>query len=198
MARNRFKLTTSEIMNLDIHELQAMTIPQLKGLTQNLIDTANKRLKRLDESGLSDYSYAAQKYKGHRFSVKDKNTATEVLNEFRMVKQFLHFRSSSVKTSRQAEKAAKGFEMQIQDKEPAFSDTGTVKSYSNFWDMFHKAQELGLFIPGTYSKEHFRDDLIKVYLDSDTEMKFYDKVAEVYNKIYSEESDDEEDDFFDM
>lgn len=98
-------MNIKEIMELTSADLDAMSLQDLKKISNVLNSAANKRVKRLQSSGMSDYSpaLASVKEKG-KFSTVGKDSKYRVRNEITRAKQFLSAKTSSLKGAKSYKK----------------------------------------------------------------------------------------------
>lgn len=93
-------MTTEEIINLDIEDIQKLNIKQLQRLTTQIVSTANKRVKALQSAGLEDSLILTQiKDFSGRFSskIEGKNKLNRLRNTFSNVRNFLLAETSTVR-----------------------------------------------------------------------------------------------------
>ena len=93
-------MTTEEIINLDIEDIQKLSTKQLQRLTTQIVSTANKRVKALQSAGLEDSLILTQmKDFSGRFSskIEGKNKLNRLRNTFSNVRNFLLAETSTVR-----------------------------------------------------------------------------------------------------
>lgn len=93
-------MTTEEIINLDIEDIQKLNTKQLQRLTTQIVSTANKRVKALQSAGLEDSLILTQmKDFSGRFSskIEGKNKLNRLRNTFSNVRNFLLADTSTVR-----------------------------------------------------------------------------------------------------
>ena len=93
-------MTTEEIINLDIEDIQKLNTKQLQRLTTQIVSTANKRVKALKSAGLEDSLILTQmKDFSGRFSskIEGKNKLNRLRNTFSNVRNFLLAETSTVR-----------------------------------------------------------------------------------------------------
>ena len=93
-------MTTEEIINLDIEDIQKLNTKQLQRLTTQIVSTANKRVKALQSAGLGDSLILTQmKDFSGRFSskIEGKNKLNRLRNTFSNVRNFLLAETSTVR-----------------------------------------------------------------------------------------------------
>ena len=93
-------MTTEEIINLDIEDIQKLNTKQLQRLTTQIVSTANKRVKALQSAGLEDSLILTQmKDFSGRFSskIEGKNKLNRLRNTFSNVRNFLLAETSTVR-----------------------------------------------------------------------------------------------------
>lgn len=81
-------IKTSDIINMDINDFNKMNKEQLKQVVSKLSSTANKRLKRMEQSNKLTSAYDSVMESGGKFGVKGKNL-NSLRVEFIRVKAFL-------------------------------------------------------------------------------------------------------------
>ena len=100
------RLTKDEVLSFPIEKIERATEKELREYTRVLNDVANKRLKRLEETGYYKVSpaYVAVDKGGRRgqgkFSLKDAKTRNQVLAEFTRVKGFITSSTSTISGSK--------------------------------------------------------------------------------------------------
>lgn len=128
-----------EIANIDIREFNSLNRAELAKKTSQLASVANKRMTRMEKSGIESPAYkSAQKYLGKedapkRFSVRGKGI-NELRAEFIRLKQFLESKTSTLKGHKEVRKefykrlgVPEGEEMSEDDE-------------SEFWDAYNELE----------------------------------------------------------
>lgn len=151
MAMKRKRLTKDEALNLTQEDLLSADRGELSSYVRVLADVANKRIKRLEESGLYKISQTYQNLSAEKFTTKGK-TEQQLRNEYMRARQFLGNKSSTVggvrkikadleknlfevvleSTSRKLRKEGK--ELSKSDIQKAMKKL-TVDEVSNFWEL---------------------------------------------------------------
>lgn len=90
--------TIEQLMGLDIKDIQRMNKRELSVVVSTLASAANKRLVRLEKSGVGELSPAYQQVqkRGQKFSAAGKSV-NQLRNEYKAVTQFLKRKTSTVK-----------------------------------------------------------------------------------------------------
>lgn len=97
---NRFKgKSIKDIMDISIDEFSHLSKTELRQAVSRLADAANKRLKRLEKSGVVSPAYMEAKEADSKFSTRGKSEI-ELQIEFRRVSNFLQDKTSTIKGSR--------------------------------------------------------------------------------------------------
>ena len=92
-------LSIQQILNMEWEDVQKLSRKDLARITSRLVSSANKRLKRLEQSTLGEspaYRSVKARTGDVRFSVKRKNQG-QLQNVFSEAKHFLNLKSSTVK-----------------------------------------------------------------------------------------------------
>lgn len=90
-------LSIQDIQDMDWKQISRLTMSELKQLSSRLNSAANKRLRRLEASGQSEWSpaYTHIKKSGGDFSVKGKETKSEIKAEIMRASDFLSAQTST-------------------------------------------------------------------------------------------------------
>ena len=90
-------LSIQDIIDMDWKDINRLSAQELKQLSMRLNSAANKRLRRLEQSGQSKWSpaYAHIKKSGGDFSVKGKETKAEIKSEIQRAHDFLKAKTST-------------------------------------------------------------------------------------------------------
>ena len=118
-------MTTSELLKLSSVEISKLKKPQLRKIVQTLANTANKRLKRLQQKRIST---PASRYanKSGKFSTKGKNI-NQLRAEYIRAKNFLQSKTSTIRGYKRFKKdvqknlAEKGINISSDNLEPIFN-----------------------------------------------------------------------------
>lgn len=205
-------MTTEEIINLDIEDIQKLNTKQLQRLTTQIVSTANKRVKALQSAGLEDSLILTQmKDFSGRFSskIEGKNKLNRLRNTFSNVRNFLLAETSTVRGYKKynretAERIAGNKNM----RDPEARDF--VKRYESdielrrdFWRIYNRLKET---YPDKFSGKGASERIQKLIRSQMQSMPFSstDEIYESMEDILNNDSepeyeyDPELSDFFDV
>lgn len=205
-------MTTEQIINLDIEDIQKLSTKQLQRLTTQIVSTANKRVKALQSAGLEDALILTQmKDFSGRFSskIEGKNKLNRLRNTFSNVRNFLLAETSTVRGYKKynretAERIAGNKNM----RDPEARDF--VKRYENdielrrdFWRIYNRLKET---YPDKFSGKGASERIQKLIRSQMQSMPFSstDEIYESMEDILNNDSepeyeyDPELSDFFDV
>ena len=205
-------MTTEEIINLDIEDIQKLNTKQLQRLTTQIVSTANKRVKALQSAGLEDSLILTQmKDFSGRFSskIEGKNKLNRLRNTFSNVRNFLLAETSTVRGYKKynretAERIAGNKNM----KDPEARDF--VKRYESnielrrdFWRIYNRLKET---YPDKFSGKGASERIQKLIRSQIQSMPFsstdqiYESMEDILNNGSEPEFeyDPELSDFFDL
>ena len=205
-------MTTEEIINLDIEDIQKLNTKQLQRLTTQIVSTANKRVKALQSAGLEDSLILTQiKDFSGRFSskIEGKNKLNRLRNTFSNVRNFLLAETSTVRGYKKynretAERIAGNKNM----KDPEARDF--VKRYESdielrrdFWRIYNRLKET---YPDKFSGKGASERIQKLIRSQIQSMPFSstDEIYESMEDILKNDSEPEYEygpelsDFFDL
>lgn len=205
-------MTTEEIINLDIEDIQKLNTKQLQRLTTQIVSTANKRVKALKSAGLEDSLILTQmKDFSGRFSskIEGKNKLNRLRNTFSNVRNFLLAETSTVRGYKKynretAERIAGNKNM----RDPEARDF--VKRYESdielrrdFWRIYNRLKET---YPDKFSGKGASERIQKLIRSQMQSMPFSstDEIYESMEDILNNDSepeyeyDPELSDFFDL
>ena len=205
-------MTTEEIINLDIEDIQKLNTKQLQRLTTQIVSTANKRVKALQSAGLEDSLILTQmKDFSGRFSskIEGKNKLNRLRNTFSNVRNFLLSETSTVRGYKKynretAERIAGNKNM----RDPEARDF--VKRYESdielrrdFWRIYNRLKET---YPDKFSGKGESERIQKLIRSQMQSMPFSstDEIYESMEDILNNDSepefeyDPELSDFFDV
>lgn len=96
-------LKIQDIIDMDWRDINRLSEKELRELSMRLNSAANKRLRRLEKSGMDEWSPAYQRIKrsGGDFSVKGKDTKVAIKNEIQRASDFLRAQTSTDKGSKE-------------------------------------------------------------------------------------------------
>lgn len=131
-------LSIENILDLDMEDVAKLSKKNLSRLAGRIQSAANKRIKRLREKGVAEYSPAIIRSLGNRvkFSIKGK-TRNEILKEFKAIRRFLQAKTSSLS-------GFKAYKKRMESKIGTELDNEKMKK---MWEIFRKYREgnIGLF-----------------------------------------------------
>lgn len=93
------KKTMTELLEMKWKDISALSTSELRELSQRLNSAANKRLRRIEQAGVQEFSPAylgTRAYRGD-FSTKGLTKRTELKNEIQRATDFLSAKTSTVK-----------------------------------------------------------------------------------------------------
>lgn len=192
-------MTTEEIINLDIEDIQKLNTKQLQRLTTQIVSTANKRVKALQSAGLEDSLILTQmKDFSGRFSskIEGKNKLNRLRNTFSNVRNFLLAETSTVRGYKKynretAERIAGNKNM----RDPEARDF--VKRYENdielrrdFWRIYNRLKET---YPDKFSGKGASERIQKLIRSQMQSMPFSstDEIYESMEDILNNDSEPE-------
>lgn len=79
--------STQDILNMDIEDIESLSRTEIAKIVSQVASAGNKRIKNLQNKGLTSEALIDVYKSGGKFSVKGKNK-TELLNELKREKQF--------------------------------------------------------------------------------------------------------------
>lgn len=100
-------LSIQDIIDMDWRDINRLNEKELRELSMRLNSAANKRLRRLEKSGQSEWSsaYAHVKKSGGDFTVKGKDTKVAVKNEIQRASDFLQAKTSTAAGTKKYKKS---------------------------------------------------------------------------------------------
>lgn len=196
-------LSINDIMNKDWNDLAKLNLSDLKALTQRLVSASNKRLKRLEQSNIGDYSTALQNKKksGTRFSTKGKNI-NELRKEFRRAKSFLKSKTSTIKGTK---KVINRMSKKISGS--GLNEVGGFKSertYKRFWNIYHELEQtqsglIGIVGGSTEVQKLVYDSMKHNRSNKGALEDINQRLDELYEDLYNDDYEDEDiSDVFDI
>ena len=157
----RPKGSYKELLNLSASDISSLSTSQLRGIVSKLNDVANKRLRRLEETGLELFSpsYRARKSQAglNTFSITGKESPSELRAKYASVQNFLREKGFSTKAQiwehvQTDENAViskilgkplsdpSNFDKRYKKKKVLKSSV--KKKISDFWDKYHEWREI--------------------------------------------------------
>lgn len=140
-------LTIQDIMNLSWEQINTMGDVELKQITSRLVSASNKRIRRLEKTtrGKSSFAYQTVEDRGRMFSVRGKTT-NQVRQEFKLAKNFLNMKTSTVS-------GWKKYRKQTEDRMVGATGGESLKwkdaTWKKFWKVYRRFEEVH---GGTYKK----------------------------------------------
>ena len=215
--KTRPKGSYKELLNLSASDISSLSTTQLRGIVSKLNDVANKRLRRLEETGLELFSpsYRARKSQSGlaTFSITGNESPSELRAKYASVQNFLREKGFSTKAQiwehvQTDENAViskilgkplsdpSNFDKRYKKKKVLKSSV--KKKISDFWDKYHEWREI-------YEKKNpdsvaigTNDDDVTYYEREiyDTGKTNYNQMEEVartqYEKTEEEKAENEE------
>jgi len=195
-------LSINDIMNLYIEDVLYLNKKDLARITGRIQSAANKRIKRLREKGVAEYSPAIIRSLGDKvkFSIKGK-TRNEILKEFVSIKRFLNAKTSSLS-------GFKAYKKRIEEK---VGEPLTNERMKEMFKIFRKYRESNIAIfhrinklanqknYGSDQAEKFISEALKDGKDEGEILQKLDKkLHDVYENLEEQEEQyDEEGEFGD-
>lgn len=214
-SKQRPRGSYKELLNLSASDISSLSTSQLRGIVSKLNDVANKRLRRLEETGLELFSpsYRARKTQSglNTFSVTGKESPSQLRAKYASVQNFLREKGFSTKAQiwEHVEKNESAVISKILGKplsDPSNFDKrykkkkvlkkSVRKQIADFWDKYHEWREInesknpdsvGI---GTDEEDvsYFEEE---IYTPGKTDLS---QMEEEARKKYEEEETEQEDD----
>lgn len=205
-------MTTEQIINLDIEDIQKLSTKQLQRLTTQIVSTANKRVKALQSAGLEDSLILTQmKDFSGRFSskIEGKNKLNRLRNTFSNVRNFLLAETSTVRGYKKynretAERIAGNKNMRDPEaREFVKRYESDIELRRDYWRIYNRLKET---YPDKFSGKGASDRIQKLIRSQMQSMPFSstDEIYESMEDILNNDSepefeyDPELSDFFDL
>ena len=171
-------MTTSELLNLSSVEISKLKKPQLRKIVQTLASTSNKRLKRLQQKGIST---PASRYvnKIGKFSTKGKNI-NQLRAEYIRAKNFLQSKTSTLKGYKQ-------FKKEVQKN---LSEKGINISSDNLESIFNIYEKLKDINPSVAEKNLkyvTLQEISEELKDGQTEDEILSRINDNLSQMYEQE-----------
>ena len=171
-------MTTSELLNLSSVEISKLKKPQLRKIVQTLASTSNKRLKRLQQKGIST---PASRYanKSGKFSTKGKNI-NQLRAEYIRAKNFLQSKTSTLKGYKQFKKevqknlAEKGINISSDKLEPIFN-------------IYEKLKDINPSVTEKNLKYVTLQEISEELKDGQTEEEILSRINDNLSQMYEQE-----------
>lgn len=181
-----FSVKGKSIEELRTLDTQKLSEAELRAATQRLADAANKRVRRLMEDEVGQYSNYAQEARakgGNLFTTKGKTSRAQVKAEFDRLRNFLN--PSKQKTS------VRGFRKFVKQMEKKGASRELLLD-PDFWSTYRRVASQ--FVPAVFTS----DDLIVTVSELYGEGLRGREIDERIIKIYEGREEDEEDYFSDV
>lgn len=127
--RKPFTVTGKSIQQLTrlrVKTVQRMTEKELRAVVTRLASAANKRVRRIEQKGITTPATRAAERSGGKFTAKGKNL-NQLRNEYKRIKNFLRNETSTLKGYK---KFAKRFERKLQKELKKAEKRGTIPKVS--------------------------------------------------------------------
>lgn len=192
-------LTIQNIIDMDWETLNSLTGTEIRQVTSRLVSASNKRLRRLEKAtrGKSSFAYQKVESRGRDFSIRGKDI-NQVKQEFKLAKQFLQYKTSTVKGWKQYRTK---MEQRTGYATSGESINWSDKTWSKYWKVYRRFEETH---GGTYKKgdsDRIQRMLTEIMNSSDKRKSadsFQRMIEDYYNDMYESEEDYDVDDYFDL
>ena len=192
-------LSIQDVMNMSWDEINKLNSKDLKQLTSRLVSASNKRIRALQKADpqkvLFSYALSKAKHMGRQFSIRGKDVK-QIKQEFRLMKDFLNMKTSTVT-------GAKKHTLSMKIRTHAITDSESLnwssRTWEKYWEVYRRFEENH---HGTFKKgdsDRIQQLLTEIMKESDKRRSthtFQERIEEEYAKIYEEHQD--MDDFFDL
>ena len=192
-------LKISDILNMDWDSLNRLSTKEMKQVTSRLVSASNKRIRRLEqtERGKSSFAYQSVEERGRKFSVRGKNV-NQVKQEFKLAKQFLGYKTSTVK-------GWKEYRSKVEQR-TGYATSGeslnwSERTWSKYWKVYRRFEEThgGSFKKGDSDRIQ---QMLTSIMESNDKRKSADSfqrmIEDEYEDMYESEEYDDIDDYFDL
>ncbi len=191
-------LSINQILNMGWDEIERLSEKELKAVTSRLTSASNKRINRLSKTtrGTSSFAYQTVEERGRKFSVRGKNR-NQLLTEFRLSRNFLNMKTSTVKGWK---KYMKNVEERTHGATSGESVTWSDATWRKYWKVYRRFEENhgGTFKKGDSDRIQ---QMLREIMDSSDKRRSADSfqrmIEDEYDDIYEEEQEDL-DDYFDL
>lgn len=175
-----------QLKSLSPKFLESQTTSDLAKVVTRLSSAANKRIKRLIQSGIPSQALLIWSQRGaYKFSSKGKNKAM-LLEEYKRVKQFLETETSTVKGARLARKKTiegareKGVEI-------------TEKDYDKFFRLYEELKKVDPSVSDKLMKYNVWGELMEQVKTgasmADILIKMQENLGNIYEKRFNTDTD---------
>lgn len=167
-------MSIDDIMNIDYDMFNQLSHADLKKVTSRLISAANKRIKRMEKSGMTTPAMRAVQ-RGGTLSVKNKNL-NQVRSEYIRARQFLGYETSSFK----------GWNAVVKDTINSLKNIGVIidaEHFNELWQLYEKMKELDPRVGDRQHKYNVLRELAYQIMHNDEEKTGDDIIADVQGRI---------------
>ena len=181
--------TVNDFVNMDYDEFNRLSEIELRRAVRRMSDTANKRLKRLDEKGISTPATQSVDRSGGKFSTKGKSL-NQLRAEYTRVKNFLKSETSTVK-------GYKNFQSSTLKSLGIKQNEITPKQFQKLWSSYDKLKEIHPEIEGATNKYKVLD-AISEQIQNDKRLgvnSIVNRIEKQLSDIYESDDFDEYDEF---
>lgn len=168
------KLTVKNLLSISSSDFSKLSQKDLKKAVSVLASAGNKRLRRLEKSGVTSSAYRHITHSGGDFSIKGKNL-NQLRSEFIRAKNFLQSKGGSVTGARKIQRET------ISSLEKV-GVTLTEKQYNDFWEAYEKIKELSPEVANRRFKYGVLQNIADYMNDTDN-MDVDDIVSTIYENL---------------
>ena len=180
MAR---KKSVQSLTDMSIQDLNSMDKKSLSKVVSQMASAANKRLKRLDDSGFETPASKSVDRSGGKFGTRGK-TLNQLRSEFIRVRNFLRSKTSTIK-------GYKKFKNDFFDRVEAKTSIRlkmTDSELNRFWDIYSKCANLQPFVNGSPNLQKTVFDMFIKYKDEDNE-DILERIQRSFDDWYEEQQE---------
>ena len=184
-------LSTEEILNMDVNDINRMNNRTIKALASRLVSSMNKRIRSLEKNA-PDSQALHSLPEGHRFSTKGLNR-----NEVRsLVGEMIQFGQMKTSTAKGWKSYRKSVESKLGGK---LSD---LKSEPKFWETYRRLQESNHAIFQKLSSDEILKMTYEEAIENDEDLfeRMQTSLDDIYNALEGEGMEDDiwgdEEDYF--
>ena len=178
-------LKITDIMDMDWNDLNKLTPSEMKQVTSRLVSAANKRIRRLEKAprGTSSFAYQKVEEQGRKFSVRGKNN-NQVKNEFKNVRAFLNYKTSTVKGWKEYRE---DMEQRVSGETGGESQEWSERTWEKYWKVYHRMDEShgGRFKKG--DSDRIQQMIHEIFVNNDKRRNvdyFHQIVERKYSEFY--------------
>ena len=175
-------ISTESIRETDIETLNTWDRRTIARAVRRLADTANKRIKAFEESGLETPAYLNAMKSGGKFSTRGK-TVNQLRTEFIRVRDFLKMKTS---TKKGYAKVKTDFFDRV-EATTLQRMTLTDDALNKYWRVFDKVQpHISKFVKGSPNQQK---DVYDIFIQHEnlSEEELIKKIYEKFDILYEEE-----------